>query len=348
MDEFAPLLRWYDENKRDLPWRHTHDPYRIWVSEIMLQQTRATAVIPYYTRFFEALPDVYALAACDEEKLLKLWEGLGYYSRARNLKKCAERIVTDRGGVFPEEAEELKKLPGIGAYTAGAVASIAFSKCEPAVDGNVLRILARFRNDGRNILSPAAQEDHRRYLKARMSDRAGALNQAFMDLGTLVCLPKDPHCAACPLQNTCGARTAGTEKTLPYREKPKPRRKEQLTVFCLLTERGYIIRRRAPSGLLPGLYEFPHTPGRLGTGEALAYLNARGLGPQGELLAYERKHVFTHIEWEMHVIFCRTEAKLFEDCLFYTGTEALPAAFSKCLPEETALPPINSKTRLRS
>lgn len=333
MDIFAPLLAWYDNNKRDLPWRHTKDPYRIWVSEIMLQQTRAQAVIPYYERFFEALPDVHALAACPEERLLKLWEGLGYYSRARNLKKCAEAVVKDRGGKFPEEAEDLRKLPGIGAYTAGAVASIAFHKPEPAVDGNVLRILARVRNDERNVLSPETAEDCRAFLRAHDLTRAGDLNQAFMDLGTLVCLPKDPQCESCPLKGSCEAHRLGRENALPFREKPKPRRKEQLTVFCLETERGFLIRRRPSTGLLPGLFEFPHVPGALSAEEALAYLAERGLGPLSELLQYERRHVFTHIEWEMHVVYCRTEDKLFEDCLFYTGTEPLPTAFLKCLPE---------------
>lgn len=334
METFSPLLAWYDRNKRDLPWRHTADPYRIWVSEIMLQQTRAAAVIPYYERFFEALPDVFALAACPEERLLKLWEGLGYYSRARNLKKCAQVLTAQYGGRFPEEANRLKKLPGIGAYTAGAIASIAFSRPEPAVDGNVLRILARFLNDGRNVLAPETAEAQRRYLRTQDLSRAGDLNQAFMDLGTLVCLPKDPQCAVCPLNSGCAARAAGTQQTLPYREKPKPRRREELTVFCLETERGFIIRRRPSSGLLPGLFEFPHVPGRLTAEEALRYLNTRDLGPVSELLTYERRHVFTHIEWEMHVVYCRTEDRLFEDCLFCTGAEPLPTAFMKCLPEE--------------
>ena len=334
MDIFAPLLAWYDSNKRDLPWRHTKDPYRIWVSEIMLQQTRAAAVIPYYERFFEALPDVSSLAACPEERLLKLWEGLAYYSRARNLRKCAEELVSKHGGRFPEDAESLKKLPGIGAYTAGAIASIAFAKPEPAVDGNVLRILARVRNDARNVLLPEVAEDCRAFLRGHDLSRAGDLNQAFMDLGTLVCLPKEPQCAVCPLRESCAAYRSGRQGELPFREKPKPRRREQLTVFCLETGSGFLIRRRPPEGLLPGLFEFPHVPGRLTDEEALGYLSERGLGPLSELLMYERRHVFTHIEWEMHVVYCRTEAKLFGDCLFYTGTEPLPTAFLKCLPEE--------------
>ena len=300
----------------------------------MLQQTRAGAVIPYYERFFEALPDVSALAACPEERLLKLWEGLGYYSRARNLKKCAETLVREYGGRFPEDADSLKKLPGIGAYTAGAIASIAFGKPEPAVDGNVLRILARFRNDGRNVLEAQTAEDCRAFLRAHELSRAGDLNQAFMDLGTLICLPKSPQCALCPLRNGCAAEKAGTQDALPYREKPKPRRNEQLTVFCLQTDRGLSIRRRPATGLLPGLFEFPHVPGRLTAAEALAYLSERGLGPRTELMQYERRHVFTHIEWEMHVVYCRTDDVLFEDCLFYTGEEPLPTAFLKCLPEK--------------
>ena len=336
MEISAPLLQWYENNKRDLPWRHSTDPYRIWVSEIMLQQTRAAAVIPYYTRFFEVLPDIYALAACPEEKLFKLWEGLGYYSRARNLKKCAEVIIKEHGGRFPEDEKTLRALPGIGAYTAGAVASIAFHKPVPAVDGNVMRVLARVLRDGRNILAEDTKKDFTAFLLTQDLSRAGELNQAFMDLGTAVCLPKAPLCERCPLKKLCLARAAGETDTLPYREKAGTRKKEQLTVFCLATEKGYLLHRRERTGLLAGLYELPNVKGWLDTKEAMAVLSGWGYGPLGPLMQYERKHVFTHIEWEMRVFACRTEAKENGGFLFSTGREALPTAFKKCLPEAGA------------
>lgn len=333
MDTFAPLLQWYDCNRRDLPWRHTHDPYCIWVSEIMLQQTRATAVIPYYKRFFEALPALQNLAACPQEELLKLWEGLGYYSRAKNLQKAAQVLVEKYQGAFPKRAEELQKLPGIGPYTAGAIASIAFGEPEPAVDGNVLRILSRLTEDGRDILQPATQKYWREYLKERMGQRPGDLNQSFMDLGSLVCLPENPKCEGCPLHDRCAARAHDTQGLLPVRTKKKPRRVEHMTVFVLRDEKGLWVRRRPAEGLLGGLYELPNVPDTLTPEKAGQQLTAWGLRLTGDVQFYTRKHIFTHVEWYMQVCACNTSGEMPTGYVRYTGKEPLPTAFLKCLPE---------------
>lgn len=327
------LLQWYDTHRRDLPWRHTRDPYRIWVSEIMLQQTRAAAVIPYYERFFQALPTLQDLASCPQEELLKLWEGLGYYSRAKNLQKAAQVLVAEYGSAFPKKAEELQKLPGIGPYTAGAIASIAFGEPEPAVDGNVLRILSRLMDDDRDILQPATQKYWRTYLKEHMGQRPGDLNQSFMDLGSLICLPENPRCESCPLHDQCASRAHGTQSLLPVRAKKKPRRIENLTVFVLKDEGGLWVRRRPAEGLLGGLYELPNVPGTLTAEDAGQQLTKWGLRLQDGLLLYTRKHIFTHVEWHMQVCACNTSGEMPEGYVRYTGKEPLPTAFLKCLPE---------------
>lgn len=336
MDIRTPLLQWYDANRRDLPWRHTRDPYRIWVSEIMLQQTRAAAVIPYYRRFFETLPTVESLAACPQETLLKLWEGLGYYSRAKNLQKAAMVLTETCDGRFPKRAEELQKLPGIGPYTAGAIASIAFDEPEPAVDGNVLRILARLQDDERDILQPAVQKDYRTYLKGQMGHRPGDFNQSFMDLGSLVCLPETPKCESCPLQNLCLSKKKGTQSLRPVRTKKKPRRREALTVFVLQDGQGLWVRRRPEEGLLGGLYELPNVPGTLSAEEAGQQLTRWGLRLTGDVLFYTRKHIFTHVEWHMQVCVCAAAGEMPRGYVRYTGKEPLPTAFLKCLPETSA------------
>ena len=220
----APLLDWYEKNKRDLPWRRTRDPYKIWVSEIMLQQTRVAAALPYYLRWMEELPDVNALAAVEEERLMKLWQGLGYYSRARNLQRAAKVIVEELDGRFPDTWEGLRKLPGVGDYTAGAVASIAFGRRVPAVDGNVLRVAARVANIRENIMDPKVRRRLSELMAAAVpSDRPGTYNQALMDLGATVCLPNGkPLCDACPLSALCEAHRLGLEEVLPVREKKAP------------------------------------------------------------------------------------------------------------------------------
>ncbi len=333
----APLLAWYAANRRDLPWRRTKDPYKIWVSEIMLQQTRVAAVIPYYERWMTALPDVAALAAADEGALMKLWEGLGYYSRARNLQKAAKIIVNDLGGEFPRSREGLLALPGVGEYTAGAVASIAFGLPVPAVDGNVLRLAARAADLRGNVLDPAVKRDIAAAMELAVPpEDPGSYNQALMDLGATICLPSGaPLCESCPLRGLCRARALGIQEQLPLREKKARRRQEALTVFVLVREGKVALRQRPDTGLLAGLWEFPHVPGALeeaAAGEALAAFGLTALDWRQKLTA---RHLFTHVTWEMtgyEVLVRGTDTAGFtwadEAAL---STLAVPSAFRKYL-----------------
>lgn len=297
----GPLLGWYDVNKRTLPWRGTGDPYKVLVSEIMLQQTRVAAVIPYYRRWMEELPSVDALANVEEERLMKLWQGLGYYSRARNLRKAAKMIMEDFDGRFPEEYADILKLPGVGEYTAGAVASIAFGQAVPAVDGNVLRVAARVAGDDGDILHPGVRRRFREMIQAVMPpDRPGEFNQAVMDLGAMVCLPNGtPVCARCPLAEQCEAGRLGLQAVLPVRKKKAARRVEELTVFLLLRDGRIAVRRRADRGLLAGLWEFPHAPGALDEKTAAKTLESWGLTAVEWRKKLTEKHIFTHVEWHM-------------------------------------------------
>ena len=295
------LLAWYDRGHRALPWRSDPTPYHVWLSEIMLQQTRVEAVKPYYARFLEALPDIEALAKCPEEKLLKLWEGLGYYNRVRNLQKAAQVICAQYGGQMPERYEELVKLPGIGSYTAGAITSIGFGHAYPAVDGNVLRILARLRADERDI----AKEKVRRSVEAEIlpqmpADRPGDFNQAMMELGAVVCLPGgDPLCGECPWEKECLAHATAREKDYPVKAAPKARTCEDMTVLVLQDDARIALRRRPGSGLLAGLYELPHLSGHRSAEEVQEYLDAQGLKVLRILPLPAAKHIFSHREWHM-------------------------------------------------
>ena len=331
MEFTAALIQWYDAHKRTLPWRGAGDAYAILVSEIMLQQTRAAAVIPYYRRFMEELPTVEKLADCPEERLLKLWEGLGYYSRARNLKKCAEAVVNEHGGGFPHTVAELRKLPGIGPYTAGAIASIAFCEPEPAVDGNVLRVMARLYEDEGNVTDQKVRDRWTVFLRARMGDRPGDLNQAFMDLGSLVCLPRAPLCESCPLGDCCGAKEHGTQADYPNRGERKTKRQEDLTVFAVRSGDSFLVRRRPEKGLLSGLYELPNRPGHLSQDEIGQALTDLGVRPLGSWEIVSRQHIFTHVVWHMQVVRLRAEQMEVPGYSWYTGQEPLPEAFLKCL-----------------
>jgi len=301
MSIVQPLLAWYDENKRDLPWRGIGDPYKVWVSEIMLQQTRVAAVLPYYQRWMDELPTVEALAAVEEARLMKLWQGLGYYSRARNLQKAAQVIVNDLGGHFPDTYEDLLRLPGVGDYTAGAIASIAFGQPVPAVDGNVLRVAARAANMDGDILDTKVRRMFREVVEAAMPlQRPGAFNQALMDLGATVCLPNGaPLCGLCPLADLCEANRLRIQDSLPVRRKKASRRVEEMTVFLLLREECIALRRRPEQGLLAGLWEFPHVSGKLDESAAAQVLSAWGLIPMDWRKKLEAKHIFTHVEWHM-------------------------------------------------
>ena len=303
------LLKWYDTNKRILPWRQIPTPYRVWVSEIMLQQTRVEAVKPYFERFIKALPDVAALAEAKEELLLKLWEGLGYYNRVRNLQKAAIQIVQEYGGRMPGSYEELLKLPGIGSYTAGAVASIAFGEPVPAVDGNVLRVIARYRQDERQVddgkVKEAVEQDLRQVIPVL---RPGDFNQALMEIGACVCLPGGaPLCGKCPLAQACMAHEAGTELDYPKKQPKKPRKIEDKTVLVVMDDNKAAVRKRGAKGLLAGMYEFPSIEGFCTAEEVAGYLSDQGLRILRIQPLEEARHVFTHKEWHMRGYLVRVD-----------------------------------------
>ena len=302
MNEFMPLLlAWFGENARDLPWRRTEDPYRIWVSEIMLQQTRVEAVKPYYARFLVNLPDLKALAECPEEKLLKLWEGLGYYSRARNMQKAARVICAEYEGVFPADYGSIRALPGIGDYTAGAVASIAFGQAVPAVDGNVMRVISRLTGSTLDISTGQAKETVRRFLKEHIdAKQPGTCNQAVMELGALVCLPgAAPECGKCPLAGICIACRDGLTQQIPVKAPKKPRKIQKKTILVIRDGVQAVFGRRPGRGLLAGMYELPSLEGHADADAALDAVRAMGVQPV-RIQALERaKHIFTHIEWDM-------------------------------------------------
>ncbi len=290
-----PLLQWYRENARDLPWRREPTPYRVWVSEIMLQQTRVAAVLGYFAKFMEAFPTVQDLAAAPEDRLMKLWQGLGYYSRARNLQKAARQIVTDFGGEFPTDHRDIRSLAGVGDYTAAAIASICFGQPVPAVDGNLLRVSARVLGDGTDITTTQGKRHFTAALQEVIPlDFPGQFNQAMMDLGATVCLPNGaPLCGQCPAAEFCRARGAGRTGELPVRPAKKPRRVEERVVFLLFHGGKVALRRRPAKGLLAGLWEYPNEPAP--AQEALA-----DWGLTGEAsFAGTGVHIFTHVEWRM-------------------------------------------------
>lgn len=326
------LMNWYPGHHRDLPWRNTRDPYAIWVSEIMLQQTRVAAVIPYYERFMEELPDVSALAAVSDDRLLLLWQGLGYYSRAKNLKKAAGIVCERFSGRMPDRYETLLTLPGIGSYTAGAIASIAYGERVPAVDGNVLRVYARLTNDPSDVADPAVKTRVFDALSAVMPNASGMFNQALMELGATVCVPNgQPLCGDCPLKGVCKARAAGTAGLLPNKAPKKPRTVEDRTVFALYSDGAPLLLKRPDKGLLAGLYELPNVSGTLSTAEAMQWLTARGLHPVGDLSVYSAKHVFTHIEWHMRVYAAAVAGEGVLNFIRADGSRSIPTAFSVCL-----------------
>ena len=298
------LLPWYESNKRDLPWRADRNPYHIWLSEIMLQQTRVEAVKGYYARFLDALPTIEALACCDDELLHKLWEGLGYYSRVRNLKKAAQAILENHGGVFPGTYEAILALPGIGDYTAGAVCSIAFNQKTPAVDGNVLRVVSRLRDDPSPIDLPQTKKDVRALLEAIYPDTAGDFTQALMELGATLCGPnRKPRCEECPCREICLGYKRGTADTLPVKSPKKEKRQENRTVFIFHCDGKYALQKRPDQGLLAGLWQFPNISGHFDTQEILSQAEALGLHIRNIHKEIDRKHIFTHIVWNMRGVY---------------------------------------------
>ena len=334
-----PLVAWHEANQRPLPWRADREPYHVWISEIMLQQTRIEAVINYYQRFMQALPTVESLSRISEEELLKLWEGLGYYSRARNLKKAAEIIVRDYGGRFPQTAAELRKLPGIGEYTAGAMASLCFNEPVPAVDGNVLRVMARVTGSRKNVMEADTKKEVAALLTSIMPPQAGSFNEGLMELGELICLPNTlPLCSDCPIREHCTAYKKNTVTELPVRIKQIKRKKEEKTVYLLVTEEGAIALEKRPSkGLLAGLYQLPNTAGFADESAVADTVTGWGLTPQQVAYLKDVKHVFTHIDWYMKGYLVRVSHKN-DAFLWATPQEMaeqypLPTAFQKFLAE---------------
>lgn len=324
VERITPLLTgWYRENARALPWRENPSPYRIWISEIMLQQTRIEAVKPYFDRFLTALPDVRALAEASEETVLKLWEGLGYYSRARNLQKAARLCVEQYGGELPRSYRELLELPGIGNYTAGAIASIAWGERVPAVDGNVLRVLARLCANGEDITKqPVKRAAEQLLLETLPEEKPGDFNEGIMELGETVCLPNGaPLCMLCPLREYCLAFEQGNTEEYPVKAAKKPRRIEERTVFLIEIGRRVAIRKRPDTGLLAGLYELPAMEGHLSAEEVDHWLQSQQASALSVEPLKKAKHIFSHVEWHMVGYRVRLEKELAGDWIYVPREE---------------------------
>ena len=326
-----PLLSWFRDNARDLPWRHDPTPYQVWVSEIMLQQTRVAAVLGYYARFMEAFPTVRDLAEAEEDRLMKLWQGLGYYSRARNLQKAARQIMERHGGVFPTEYKDIRALAGVGDYTAGAIASIAFGQPIPAVDGNLLRVTARVMGDNTDITTAKGKKHFTEALAAVIPlDEPGRFNQAMMDLGAAVCLPNGaPLCEKCPASGFCAACQEGRTGELPVRPAKKPRRVEDRVVFLLFHAGRVALRKRPDRGLLAGLWEYPNDPA-----PAEDFLSQYDIHTEGEAFGGNGTHIFTHVEWHMTALVADTVSEalpqgwVWAGKADWSGTYAIPRAFA--------------------
>lgn len=331
-----PLLEWFKGNARVLPWREDAAPYRVWVSEIMLQQTRVEAVKPYFERFTSALPTIQDLAECDEERLLKLWEGLGYYNRVRNMQTAARTVMEKYSGELPADYEKLLELKGIGHYTAGAIASIAYQIPVPAVDGNVLRVIARVSADNSDIMKQSVRTKVEQALSEIMpGDNAGSFNQALMELGATVCVPNGaPLCEKCPWQEFCLAKNENLWQNLPVKSKAKPRKIEEKTVFIIRDGEKIVLHKRPLGGLLAGMYEFPNTSGHLTEEEALLWIKEQNLSPIRIQKLEPAKHIFSHVEWHMTGYMIRVDelADHGSEMLFVEAADSeerypIPAAF---------------------
>ncbi len=327
-----PIVEWYQQNKRELPWRKEKNPYHIWISEIMLQQTRIEAVKQYYERFLKQIPNIQALSEIEEEKLLKLWEGLGYYNRARNLKKAAQIVQEKYHGQMPKRYQELVELPGIGEYTAGAISSIAYDECVPAVDGNVLRVISRVVGSKEDVLESKTKKKFTEKIKEIMPKQAGNFNEGLMELGELVCIPNgEPLCEKCPLQKICIAKNENLTNIIPVRNPKIKRKKEQVTVFLLEKEGKFAIRKRKKTGLLANMYEFPNITRKIGKKEIEKVLEDWKLVGKDAKKIGTHHHIFSHIEWNM--IGYRVQVKVENDEFIWKKKEeilekyAIPGAF---------------------
>lgn len=297
----SPIVTWFQKNKRDLPWRNHPDAYRVWVSEIMLQQTRVEAVKPYYERFLRELPTVKDLAEAKEDQLLKLWEGLGYYNRVRNMQKAAQQIMIDYQGQFPDTFEEIRSLKGIGNYTAGAISAFAFGLPKPAVDGNVLRVISRLMGSREDIMKQSVRSKIEEKLEHVIPEGAASdFDQGLIELGALVCVPNgEPKCTECPVAHLCEARKQGMIAEIPVKSKGKARKMEDKTILIFKDGEKLAIQKRPSKGLLAGLYEFPNQEGHLTMEEVTAYSKKIGLMPVRIKKLEDAKHIFSHIEWHM-------------------------------------------------
>jgi len=332
-----PLLKWYDANARILPWREEPSPYRVWVSEIMLQQTRVQAVKPFFERFITALPTIKDLAECDEIKLMKLWEGLGYYNRVRNMQIAAKSIMEEFGGEMPDNYKQVLSLKGIGSYTAGAVSSIAFQIAVPAVDGNVLRVISRVIASYEDILKASVKKQMEdKIAKIIPLDRPGDFNQALMELGAMICIPNGmPNCEMCPLEWICKAHEMCIVTELPKKTQGKARKIEDRTVLIIKDGDKVLLQKRPLKGLLAGLYEFPNVLGHYSNDEVLALLKEKQLSPLRIQRLRESKHIFSHLEWRMIGYVIKVEEMtepsefeyMFVDTKEAVETYAIPAAF---------------------
>lgn len=327
------LLFWYDKCKRSMPWRDDPTPYHVWLSEIMLQQTRVEAVRSYFLRFIETLPDIHALANADEETLLKLWEGLGYYRRVYNLQKAAQIVESKYEGILPSSYSELRNLPGIGDYTAGAISSIAFGLPKAAVDGNVLRVISRITGDYRDISSTSLKKEVAQALELIYPvERCGDFTQSLMELGAIVCLPNGtPHCDVCPVQEDCYAKLHCCIDELPVKPEKKKRKIEKRSVLILQNKNYFAVRKRTDPGLLHGLWELPNTPDITNQKDVENYLNKQGISFKSIEKLGNAKHIFTHIEWHMtaYQVICTNQNEMFR---WVSGKEildeiSLPTAF---------------------
>lgn len=309
------LLDWYGRWRRELPWRSDTDPYRIWVSEIMLQQTRVETVIPYYQRFLQRFPDMQALAGAQEEELLSVWQGLGYYSRARNLQRGVREVLARYGGQVPDSHAAAIALPGVGAYTAGAILSIAHNKPEPAIDGNVLRVFSRLLK----IEEPVDQPQTRRRIDAAVRammeavPRYGDITQALMELGAIVCLPRNPRCDECPWKDGCIACQQKVQGSLPRKKSPEPVRVVEVYTGILIAGGRVLTVKRPPRGLLAGMWEFPSVETAAGTETELAVSQlCRRFQELGQEVAVDSEwlsmtHTFSHREWRLRSFVCRPQ-----------------------------------------
>lgn len=338
------LADWYQTHKRNLPWRDTGNPYHVWVSEIMLQQTRIEAVKPKYEHFMQELPDIASLAACPEDRLMKLWEGLGYYARARNLQKCAIVLMRDFHGELPADEDALKHLPGIGPYTAGAIASISFGIGVPAVDGNVLRVLSRYVENEEDVRLPSVRQEAEKAIRTVFEQDhypsfVKAFNQGLMELGETICTPNGtPSCSHCPLCMSCLASSHGSWDHIPYRSSLKDRRIVERTLYIIKDGQRFLLHKRPMRGLLAGLYEFPAMDGFADEKKILHQVETLGFAPVHIRALPEARHVFTHLEWHMHAweIQCaQADLALPSDWILVTKKElancAVPSAFKTYL-----------------